>query len=57
MAASRSCAFSCSVGAVGRPAFTAAISWLMQKISTSLSWMVASPFTEGVTSIIASPCA
>ena len=53
----RSCAFRCRVGATGRPALSAAISWLTQKISTSLSWMVASPFTEGVTSIVAAPWA
>ena len=45
----------CSTGLVGRPSFTAAISWLMQKISTSLSWTVASPLTEGVISIVGRP--
>jgi hypothetical protein len=32
-----------------RPALIAAISWLMQKIRMSLSWIVARPLTEGVT--------
>ncbi len=38
-----------SVRLTRRPAFSAAISWLMQKIRMSLSWIVARPLTEGVT--------
>ena len=37
------------VRATGRPAFSAAISWLMQKIRMSASKIVARPRTLGVT--------